>query len=84
MRGADASQLRLLDAEPRPEWRLDDRTRAVGLRGVERARAALQGARRLRVDLSGGASGDGSEADPHGHPADQALTTDDRRSTWAA
>jgi hypothetical protein len=54
------------------------------MRGVERARAALQGARRLRVDLSGAASGDGSEADAQGLPADQALTTDDRRSTRAA
>ena len=34
-------QLVLLD-DTAPPWRLDERTRAVGRRGVERARLALQ------------------------------------------
>jgi hypothetical protein len=47
------AQLRLLshdDTEPDPEWRLDDRTRQVGLQGVALARAALRAARRRPDD----------------------------------
>jgi hypothetical protein len=56
------AQLHLLtestEESPAPaiEWRLDDSTRAVGRRGIQRARAALQSATRGRHD----------EADP-GH-----------------
>jgi hypothetical protein len=32
----------------RPEWRLDDRTRAVGRRGIKQARAALRASRGRR------------------------------------
>jgi hypothetical protein len=32
----------------RPEWRLDDRTRDVGRRGIEQARAALRASRGRR------------------------------------
>jgi hypothetical protein len=38
-------QMRLRQANvrrERPEWRLDDRTRAVGRRGIKQARAALR------------------------------------------
>jgi hypothetical protein len=35
-----SKQLVLID-EPAPEWRLDDDTRATGLRGLAKARAAL-------------------------------------------
>jgi hypothetical protein len=50
------AQLVLLEEAPR-EWRLDDRTREVGRRGVARARAAL------------GRPGPGPVADTSGHRA---------------
>jgi hypothetical protein len=40
--GHMARQLTLLD--PSIDWRIDDRTREVGLRGIARARAALAAA----------------------------------------
>ena len=36
------------EAPRRTEWRIDDSTRAVGRRGIQRARAALQSAARQR------------------------------------
>jgi len=41
----DSTQLTLIDG-PEREWRLDDRTRSVGRRGIEEARRALQEAAR--------------------------------------
>jgi hypothetical protein len=41
--GAMADQLRLLETQA-AEWRLDDRTREAGRKGVEAARAALRAA----------------------------------------
>jgi hypothetical protein len=38
-----------LEVDRRTEWRLDERTRATGLQGVDRARAALQEALRERT-----------------------------------
>ena len=37
-----AVQLRLLTRETRPDWVLDERTRAVGRQGVAQAREILQ------------------------------------------
>jgi hypothetical protein len=42
-----ARQLRLLEA-PEDDWRLDDETRRVGLKGVAAAREALREAARRR------------------------------------
>lgn len=42
-------QLVLLEG-PRTEWRLDERTREVGLEGVRKARAALRDAARRAVE----------------------------------
>jgi hypothetical protein len=42
----DLGQLTLIDTPP--EWRLDERTRQVGRRGLAEARAALQAGRRGR------------------------------------
>ncbi len=41
-------QLVLIEA-PEPEWRLDERTREAGRRGVEQAREALKEAARRRA-----------------------------------
>jgi hypothetical protein len=43
---ATPNQLRLLDAPPTRDWRLDESTREVGRRGIELARRALESARR--------------------------------------
>ena len=37
-----AVQLRLLNGQTRPDWVLDERTRAVGRRGVAQAREILR------------------------------------------
>ncbi len=37
-----------VDERPRADWRLDPSTKAVGLRGVQQARAALRRAMRQR------------------------------------
>ncbi|HEY8525637.1 MAG TPA: hypothetical protein VIL48_11765 [Acidimicrobiales bacterium] len=42
----NSHQLLLVDTQP--SWRLDERTRRVGLEGIARARAALQAGRRSR------------------------------------
>lgn len=49
-------QLRLHVGDPadRPEWRLDDETKAVGRRGIAQARAALRSARASHLDERGG------------------------------
>ncbi len=44
-------QLRLLNTLEHPEWKLDESTRAVGLRGVAKARAALHAARPADTDV---------------------------------
>src|SRR5947208_229891 len=44
--GDMADQLTLITLADRSDWRLDDRTREVGLRGIEAARQALQAAAR--------------------------------------
>lgn len=41
----ESSQLRLLPGEGRRHWRLDERTRKVGRRGVAEAREILRQAR---------------------------------------
>jgi len=43
------AQLALIE-EPPAEWRLDERTRDIGLRGIASARAALAEARRSDPD----------------------------------
>lgn len=48
---ADATQLRRLDLGERPDWRLDDSTKAIGRHGIEQARAALASARRRQAEL---------------------------------
>lgn len=42
-------QLKLIESNP--SWRIDDRTKAVGRDGIERARAALAAARKAGVEL---------------------------------
>jgi hypothetical protein len=41
-----ADQLTLITPADRTDWRLDERTREVGRKGIEAARAALQAAAR--------------------------------------
>jgi hypothetical protein len=43
------AQLVLIETEA-SDWRLDEHTREVGLRGIETARAALRDARRAATD----------------------------------
>lgn len=49
---AEGGQLRLHVGDPadRPEWRLDDETRALGRRGIAQARAALRSARASHLE----------------------------------
>lgn len=49
-KGSSEAQEALLQIQPamfveRPQWRMDDRTRAIGRAGVAAARAALEAAR---------------------------------------
>jgi hypothetical protein len=42
-RGAPSGQLRLLTSEkPRPDWALDERTRAIGRKGIAQVRETLR------------------------------------------
>lgn len=43
-------QLQLLDP-PEPDWELDEQTKAIGRRGVARARATLIAARRSALTI---------------------------------
>ncbi len=45
------SQPQLLTSTSEPEWRIDDRTREVGRRGLAAARAALAAAARHHDDV---------------------------------
>jgi hypothetical protein len=47
--GTVEAQLVLIETEP-SDWRLDEQTREVGLRGIETARAALREARRVAAE----------------------------------
>lgn len=58
-----SAQLTLIDAPK--EWRLDERTRAVGRKGIARARRALQAGLRHRPDDPPGGPARRTSGGPH-------------------
>lgn len=71
------TQLRLLEITDPDHWRLDERTRAIGRRGVAKARAALRESAERRLgrpttdpaDPPAPAPADTSAEHPSGRPA---------------